>query len=817
MIEDEYKAELNPDNPLSHNGQVAKAYANLLHEIYADNAPSSVAPRNFKNTVGRYGPSFSGYAQQDSQEFLGFLLDGLQEDLNRIHKKPYIEKPDSTDEMVHDPVALRGMADKCWDIYKARNDSVITDLFAGMYKSTVVCPVCDKVSIIFDPFNNLTLQLPIESLWSKEICFFPLHSRGVRVAVDIDKNATVRALKEYVAKKVGVDPTKTVIAEIYKAKFYKMFDESRTISDQNIQAADDIGIFELEDIPTNYPPPKKKGQRIRSMLNTYPQSDEEEDVPEGESPLAERMLVPIFHRTVRNGSSRFQQRSMFGYPSYIMVNHQEARDLGAILRKVLARVATMTTVDLLRTEDGSDDTSATPEDSDTLVINKDDAASDSKIKTRSVEGEDGIVDVSMQDSDTPCESSLETETKSNPANRQDQNSVPRVLRPGSFVSSELQNLFEMKYFPGTEMVPTGWSALDENKNYPTLASRLPRKPATRPQGHSETRQQRFIGDTGMVSSDEDIDDPPQHVNGTIPRINTDDDSESDDMPSMEAIVGRPSTGFGVYGKNSTRNRRGLITYSQKGKRSAVASDPSDSISTPLIRLGEGIVLDWSLDNFESLFGGTESDDSMRGAPTWERLPLHPDPELVKQRQSRSQRRKVGVTLSDCLDEFGREEILSENDAWYCPRCKEHRRAAKTFELWKSPDILVIHLKRFSANRGFRDKIDVLVDFPVEGLDLTGRVALQENGRSLIYDLCAVDNHYGGLGGGHYTAFARNFVDGRWYEYNGWFPADHYVYLLTCLPRFIRLPQAPARTGSDNSGLPSFLPPSLRHSPRRSFS
>jgi ubiquitin carboxyl-terminal hydrolase 4/11 len=33
-------------------------------------------------------------------------------------------------------------------------------------------------------------------------------------------------------------------------------------------------------------------------------------------------------------------------------------------------------------------------------------------------------------------------------------------------------------------------------------------------------------------------------------------------------------------------------------------------------------------------------------------------------------------------------------------------------------------------------------------------------------LIAVDDHWGGLGGGHYTAFARNFVDGEWYEYNG---------------------------------------------------
>jgi len=64
----------------------------------------------------------------------------------------------------------------------------------------------------------------------------------------------------------------------------------------------------------------------------------------------------------------------------------------------------------------------------------------------------------------------------------------------------------------------------------------------------------------------------------------------------------------------------------------------------------------------------------------------------------------------------------------------------------------------------RDKIDVLVDAPVEGLDLSGKVGLPED-KALLYDLFAVDNHYGGLGGGHYTAYAQNFFDKEWYEYN----------------------------------------------------
>lgn len=45
--------------------------------------------------VGRFAPQFSGYQQQDSQELLAFLLDGLHEDLNRVKKKPYLTLRDA--------------------------------------------------------------------------------------------------------------------------------------------------------------------------------------------------------------------------------------------------------------------------------------------------------------------------------------------------------------------------------------------------------------------------------------------------------------------------------------------------------------------------------------------------------------------------------------------------------------------------------------------------------------------------------------------------------------------------------------------------
>lgn len=191
-------------------------------------------------------------------------------------------------------------------------------------------------------------------------------------------------------------------------------------------------------------------------------------------------------------------------------------------------------------------------------------------------------------------------------------------------------------------------------------------------------------------------------------------------------------------------------------------DDSANDGGPLVRLGEGIFVDWDPDAWALVYDGYGSD----GKATFNEVETLKDPELEAKQLAREQRKKNGISLDDCLSEFEKDEILSEQDKWYCPRCKEHRRAAKKFDLWKTPDILVVHLKRFSSSQSRRDKIDIKVDFPIEGLDLSHRVVEKEDGKQEIYDLIAIDDHMGGLGGGHYTAFAKNFVDNEWYKFDG---------------------------------------------------
>lgn len=98
--------------------------------------------------------------------------------------------------------------------------------------------------------------------------------------------------------------------------------------------------------------------------------------------------------------------------------------------------------------------------------------------------------------------------------------------------------------------------------------------------------------------------------------------------------------------------------------------------------------------------------------------------------------------------------MSHNGFRYCPGCKEHRQAIKKLDLWRLPEILVIHLKRFSYSRFMKNKLEAFVDFPIDGLDLSSYISYKNGQTTYRYMLYAISNHYGGMGGGHYTAYVH---------------------------------------------------------------
>ena len=67
--------------------------------------------------------------------------------------------------------------------------------------------------------------------------------------------------------------------------------------------------------------------------------------------------------------------------------------------------------------------------------------------------------------------------------------------------------------------------------------------------------------------------------------------------------------------------------------------------------------------------------------------------------------------------------------------------------------------------GSMSKNDIDVKFPVYDHDLTEFWEGKEVDEKYMYDLFAVSNHFGGLGGGHYTAFSKSIGKDSWFRFD----------------------------------------------------
>ncbi|EFO85249.1 hypothetical protein CRE_24714 [Caenorhabditis remanei] len=197
FLNDSYLSDLNVENPLGTHGHLAAAVGELMKGMWSGEF-ASINPRKFKGIIGQFAPRFNGYSQQDAHELMAYVLDGLHEDLNRIKKKPYIEDSDEDAKLPEAEYAA-----KSWEIYKMRNDSIIVDTLHGQLKSTLICPVCEKISIKFDPFGYLSLPLPAkEQIVKQTVIVMFLNRKWAKFSLGITDTTNVEEAERLMLDKL---------------------------------------------------------------------------------------------------------------------------------------------------------------------------------------------------------------------------------------------------------------------------------------------------------------------------------------------------------------------------------------------------------------------------------------------------------------------------------------------------------------------------------------------------------------------------------------------------------------------------------------
>ncbi|NXL91780.1 UBP2 hydrolase, partial [Alectura lathami] len=151
-LQNQYLRDLNNNSRM--RTALMSEFAKLIQLLWTSSPNDSVSPSEFKTQIQRYAPRFVGYNQQDAQEFLRFLLDGLHSEVNRVLVRPRASN-DSLDHLPDDEKSRQ-----MWRRYQEREDSRVSDLFVGQLKSSLTCSECGYCSTAFDPFWDLSLPIP---------------------------------------------------------------------------------------------------------------------------------------------------------------------------------------------------------------------------------------------------------------------------------------------------------------------------------------------------------------------------------------------------------------------------------------------------------------------------------------------------------------------------------------------------------------------------------------------------------------------------------------------------------------------------------
>jgi ubiquitin carboxyl-terminal hydrolase 4/11/15 len=223
-----FKSDVNTSNPLGTGGNLAYSFEKVLKEIH--NSSTSVSPIALKRSIARFAPRFAGCLQHDAQEFLAYLLDGLHEDLNRIRQAPYVELPDVTDGQ---NMSVAGA--QAWEAHRRRNDSLVLDTFYGQFKSTCVCPQCNRVSVSFDAFNHLSLEIPQDAtILPRSVLVIRLGGEiPVRYSLHLRRGERMADFKRALSELCGIPVARLVICEVFENEICQVYADTKPVSEIN--------------------------------------------------------------------------------------------------------------------------------------------------------------------------------------------------------------------------------------------------------------------------------------------------------------------------------------------------------------------------------------------------------------------------------------------------------------------------------------------------------------------------------------------------------------------------------------------------------
>ena len=145
-----YLLKFNPNN---NKYKLTRAYKEVLINIWENRNIKEYSPNNFKRVISEMNPLFEGIQANDSKDLILFLMETLHGELNEI-KNNIIEQNINPNQYNYK------ITFDLFCIYFSNNyNSIISNLFYGMYNSLMQCLNCKIITHNIQCFNILIFPL----------------------------------------------------------------------------------------------------------------------------------------------------------------------------------------------------------------------------------------------------------------------------------------------------------------------------------------------------------------------------------------------------------------------------------------------------------------------------------------------------------------------------------------------------------------------------------------------------------------------------------------------------------------------------------
>ena len=720
-----YEKDINKTNPIGSQGEIIDKYAKLITHIWYGNK-NCLYPLQFKQAFGKVYQAFNDFRQQDSQEFISYLLDILHEDLNKVNNKPYIQEKDLSNDLSDEEIFKIKK-----ELYMCRNQSFIADLIYGFYKSTVFCPNenCKNISKSFEPFSNISLSLlneselrKIEEFKEEKNKLLGLKELSVYF-IPFKINYKPLFFKIKIKKDMNIIDFRSKI-EIVTGFYKNSFDIYKLQDNEFIHMKSDINL--LNDF-------LKKDTRVYLI-----------QIPPYVFGKENNYFDNIYEKLNRDMDSFYLQEEKYEgndlYEEYNKDKKKEEKNVNEENNKI--------NNDKMEEEEKKEENDDNKIDQNGININ-----------TNNPNNNENNNNIPESQQSTKINELIENEVE-----MEDKTIESLEIDRTKWIKAELYN-YSYKYQPSEkEQIKEERIALPRiiyiNKNwnnaelYECLLKILD---GARPD-MDEIKQIWFQDLKEITTSFEKLNkleknnlyesfnekntQPLMLQYSNIYNYDKQDNIKAKHEINDNSVVIYDTESFLIKNilemalDNKENNLENIEILFKIIWKPNFASDYKEGI--------EPIIIEKS-DKLEKIMTGKIEEEYFK--------------KNNLEKNDKEKNEKKNMNLYELLNNFNQIEKLSKNNEWLCPKCKMNQLANKKIELYSISEIIIIHLKRFRNNK----KIETYIDFPIDNLDLTPY--LPNKNEKYIYDLFAVANHVGGLHGGHYFAYCKNYIENEWYEFN----------------------------------------------------